>query len=89
MGATSPTYATRYDLTPYNCIEPHSVEGDVPLFKLRGESLFLFAKANISPQFLKVAEQIEVKEHPHLCSFFGNLFKAETVSFDKQHFCLS
>ena len=40
MGLTSP--AARYDLTPYFSLEKHPVEGQVPLFKLKGYSLFLF-----------------------------------------------
>ena len=57
MGLTSP--AARYDLTPYFSEEKHPVEGQVPLFKLKGYSLFLFMTENTSVAFAKTAEQIQ------------------------------
>ena len=73
MGVTNSSTA-KYDLTPHFSTEIHPVEQEVSLFKLRGQSLFLFLTEEASPNFTRVAQDISTTNCPHLCSYHGNLF---------------
>jgi hypothetical protein len=63
-----------FDLHPHFTPEMHPIEGEVPLYRLRGESLFLFSIPNASSLFTKLAETIQREYHPNLCQYYGNLF---------------
>lgn len=75
------------DLHPHFTPEIHPIEGEVPLYRLQGESLFLFCLPNESSLFSKLAYTIQGEQHPNLCRYYGNLFMKQTVSYEKSCFC--
>ena len=72
MGANE-SLQPEYDLTSLSFEEIHPVEGMVPLFRLKGQSMFVFPKKDVPVESVKAAERVQKKQHPYLCNYFGEL----------------
>jgi hypothetical protein len=56
----------------------HSVEGEVAVYRLKGEALYIFSKEGASPEFCNAAKVISTLRCRFLCGYVGQLLEEQT-----------